>query len=404
MYDYIIIGGGIAGLYMNYLLKNKNTLLLEKNSYLGGRAIEENFHNTKIKLGAGIGALHNKHLLHLLNKLKIKYNIYPSTINLAFNTNFDMKKAVKLIITKYNLLKKINHKDIKYLTVKQFIIKYFGKKFFVEYDKIAEYKDYHDSDLEYYIKYYDIKDHIPSPYKLVSISWTDLIKKLKKKLNKNKNKIKLNFEVTDIKYFSLQSESYYLINNKYKTKNIISALTLHPLQNIINNTNFSLKIDYNKFIGTVPFMRIYTYHKDGHNLNQFIERYNIVDNELEKIIVMDEKVLMFSYSDNKNAEILYKLYNKNKNNFKNILIKLLKNIIKTSEKDFVIEIDDLKIAYWKEGIHYFKPQKNNNLKKIVKLLSNPHDKFYVIGEMLSFKQGWVEGCIESANRLFTLIK
>lgn len=401
MYDYIIIGGGISGLYMNYLLKNKKTLLLEKNNYVGGRAIEEKFHNSKIKLGAGIGALHNKNLLYLLNKLKIKYKIYPSTINLAFNTKFDMKKAVNMIKTKYKLLKYNNNDDIYKLNVKQFIIKYFRKKFFIEYDKIAEYKDYHNSDLEYYIKYYDIKDHIPTPYKLVSINWTELIKKLKNKLNKNK--IKLNFEVTDIKYFSLQNESYYLINNKYKTKNIISALTLHPLQNIINKTNF-IKIDYNKYLGTVPFMRVYTYHKDGHNLDKVLQRYNIVDNELEKIIIMDEKVLMFSYSDNKNAEFLYKSYNKNKNNFKNILIKLLKDIIKTSEKDFVIEIDDLKIAYWKEGIHYFKPQKNIKLKKIVKLLSNPHDNFYVIGEMLSFKQGWVEGCIESANRLFSLIK
>ena len=30
MYEYIIIGGGITGLYMNYLLKNKKTLLLKK--------------------------------------------------------------------------------------------------------------------------------------------------------------------------------------------------------------------------------------------------------------------------------------------------------------------------------------------------------------------------------------
>jgi protoporphyrinogen oxidase len=402
MYDYIIIGGGITGLYLNYLLKNKNTLLLEKNNYLGGRAIEENFHNTTIKLGAGIGALHNKNLLKLLKKLKIKYEIYPSTINLKFKTNFDMKKAVNLIITKYNLLKKINHKDIKYLTVKQFIIKYFGKKFFKEYDKIAEYKDYHNSDLEYYIKYYDIKDHIPSPYKLLSISWTDVITKLKNKLNKNK--IKLNFEVNDIKYINNINninESYYIVNNKYKTKNIICALTLQPLQKILSKTNF-IKINYNKFIGTIPFLRIYTYHKNGHNMNEFIERYNIVDNELEKIIIMNKNVLMFSYSDNKNAEYLYKLYNlykKNKDEFKIILIKLFKNIV---NQDIII--DDIRFVYWHEGIHYFKPQKNNKLKNIVKILSKPHDNFYVCGEMLSFKQGWVEGCIESVNRLISFIK
>ncbi len=35
-YDYIIVGGGSAGLYANYLLTHKyKTLLLEKNNYFG---------------------------------------------------------------------------------------------------------------------------------------------------------------------------------------------------------------------------------------------------------------------------------------------------------------------------------------------------------------------------------
>ena len=68
MYDYIIIGGGISGLYMNYLLTDKyKTLLLEKNNYFGGRALNINFHGNIIRLGAGIGAPHNKSLLKFTN-------------------------------------------------------------------------------------------------------------------------------------------------------------------------------------------------------------------------------------------------------------------------------------------------------------------------------------------------
>ena len=72
MYDYIIIGGGIAGLYANYLLnKDYNGLLLEQNKHFGGRAFEMDFHGTLIKLGAGIMADHNIHLLALLKELNI---------------------------------------------------------------------------------------------------------------------------------------------------------------------------------------------------------------------------------------------------------------------------------------------------------------------------------------------
>ena len=50
--DYIVIGGGIGGLYANFLLNKKyNGILLEKSSYFGGRLLEEDFHNHNIKLG-----------------------------------------------------------------------------------------------------------------------------------------------------------------------------------------------------------------------------------------------------------------------------------------------------------------------------------------------------------------
>ena len=187
-YDYIIIGGGIAGLYCRYLLSDYKVLLIEKEKYLGGRGIEINFHNEQIKLGAGIAAPHNKHLIKLLNKLKIKYQKVIGDINVAFKTDFNINKSIDMIIKKYNSLKKEANPDIKDLTVKEFIIKYFGKKFFEEYSLQAEYTDFFNSDLEYYIKYYPILDHKISKYSIIFLSWQNLIDKLK---IKGKGDIKL---------------------------------------------------------------------------------------------------------------------------------------------------------------------------------------------------------------------
>ena len=73
IYDYITIGGGISGLYANHILHKKyKCLLLEKNAHFGGRAYEKEFHGSLLKLGAGIIADHNKHLIKLLNQFKIK--------------------------------------------------------------------------------------------------------------------------------------------------------------------------------------------------------------------------------------------------------------------------------------------------------------------------------------------
>jgi len=398
MYDYIIIGGGIAGLYANYLLRNKKTLLLEKNKYIGGRGIEIKFHNKNIKLGAGIGELHNKHLLKLLKKLKIKYNIGKGTINYSFTSKFNINEAIKKIIKKYKELKDKNSDDIKYLTIKQFIIKHFGKTFFIQYDKIAEYNDYHNFDITYFMKYY-IKDQTNTPYKLFYLSWTDLINKLKE-LNP---RIKTNYEVKSIKYIqNIQTEqnSYYLIDNKIKTKNIITAVTVNTLDKILQKTNLNIPNlnipKYNNYIGTIPFIRIYTYHKNGHKLN--INHYTIVDNILEKIILIDENIVMISYSDNKKAVKLYKMYKENKNKFITKLEKYAKEVLNQD-----VKIDDIYVKFWDEGIHYIKPTKDIELKTLIKKLQNPLPNFYVCGEMLSYKQGWVEGSIESVDRIRKLI-
>jgi hypothetical protein len=410
MYDYIIIGGGISGLYMNSLLvctnslpvctnsKKYKTLLLEKNNYLGGRALETKFHNEYIKHGAGIASLHNTQLLSLLKKLKIKYQILDADTNLLFTTKFDMKKATKKIIKIYKIEKKKKNEDIYAINVKQFIEKYISKKFFNEYDKQTEYKDYMKTNMDYYINHYPIKDNIPEPYILIALKWKDLIDKLYKIIKYHNQDIKLNYNVEYITYDKVNE--CYMIDNKYCTKKIIFATTLNGIQGILNNSTL-LNINYNKYLGSVSFVKIYTYHKNGHNLknNIDIDDYNITDNKLSKIIIINKNMLVLTYSDNGNAHYWYNLYNTDKEK----LIDKLKELCKKSTGQD-IEIDDIKFIYWNEGVHYFKPRNYNNFDKYINSLAHPCDNIYVIGEMLSYKQGWVEGAIESANRIYKIIK
>lgn len=382
MYDYIIIGGGIAGLYASLLLHKSKTILLEKNNYIGGRAIDKKFNGVIARLGAGIASPDNKHLLKLLKYLKIKTNLVKGSINIS--DKVDMKKMVNQIIKKY---KSVSDKEKISISAKDFIIKHFGKEYFKIYSTYTEYTDFFDSSIESYVEYYNILDHIPSDYKLIFLDWNLLIIKLTKFVTKF-NKIKKNFEVKNIIFNS--EEDCYIINNQYKSKNIICACTIKSM-NILNKLN--LKIKYNDYIGYVPFIRIYTYHKNGHNLN--IERYNILNSKLHKVIVMSDKVLMISYSDNVNALYWKKYLNSEK------IIYLLKKEIKRLF-DIDIEIDDIIIKYWEEGIHYFKPI-GLTVEQTIKNLQNPMKGLYVCGEMLSKKQGWVEGSIESVNRIYKII-
>ena len=80
IYNTIIVGGGISGLYLNYKLLKKNksnkTLLIEKNNKLGGRVFT---YKTKIRninysmeSGAGRFSKNHKLLIELITELKLK--------------------------------------------------------------------------------------------------------------------------------------------------------------------------------------------------------------------------------------------------------------------------------------------------------------------------------------------
>ena len=190
--------------------------------------------------------------------------------------------------------------------------------------------------------------------------------------------------------FSINSEAKQLTNNV-----IVS----------IDNSIIT-ELDINKEINFVKFI-----NKDQTTDNPELIKKEIINSLIDrKIKDIETNYYKIEVSEKEIENNLYnyleriKINNETLNSFYNqneIEKDYLKNIIKI---DFDIKIDDIRIAYWKEGIHYFKPQKDIKLKNLVKNLSQPHDNFYVCGEMLSFKQGWVEGCIESVNRLITLIK
>jgi len=395
IYDYVIIGGGISGLYANYLLSQKyKTILLESNNELGGRAIEKMFHGKLIKTGAGIVTTENIHLLNLLKSLNIKYSSNISGIEKLYNyDNFDMNNAVKLVKEKYEQLVKENNIDIYKLNVKQFILKYFGKEFTYNYIKNSEFYDYLKCDLTYYVKYYNIEESKHIPHIKYYLSWNELINKLKLDNCITNYRVDKIIKYNNIYNDTNDSHNTFLINNQIYAKNIIFALTLKPLQKLLNNI---IKINLNKYIYSVPFCRIYTYHKD--ELPPIVKnKYFIVNNELQKIIYINEHIMMISYNDSNN----YTYWKKNLNNINKIQkLKLINSKIRELNIN-IPKASDLDVELWNEGVHYFKPNKNVN--KVINKLSNPTDGVYIVGEILSFKQGWVEGCIESVDRLYNKI-
>jgi hypothetical protein len=267
--------------------------------------------------------------------------------------------------------------------MKQFLVKYWGKKFADQFIENCEYRDFLDSDPGYFIKYYTIDDMSHDPYKILVIRWGDLVEKLVRP------NCKSNSEVISVNKIG---ELFRVKTNDttYITKKIYFALTLKPLDKLAKNL---IDFKYSDYIGTVKFVRIYTHHSKPYDGSK-IGHYNLVPGPLQKIIKYSPHILMASYSDNSNAKFWSTIINLDKKSqikkVENFLQKLHININK---------IDDVEIGYWDEGIHYYKPVIGSSINQLINQLSKPAKNIYVVGEIISKKQGWVEGAIESVNRI-----
>lgn len=378
IYDYIVIGGGVGGLYANWKLnaQGKSGILLEKESEVGGRLLEVMFHGHLIKLGAGIMAEHNTHLLKLLSKLKLKYSTFKSETKTLLEP-FPMESAISQIKKVY----RENKSSCKNMTSIEFLKAYFDSKFVKNFVENCEYRDWLESDIGYFIKYYNIDDMSHSQYNVLYFNWTDLANKLKlpncicshevKKINKLPN-------------------GKYQVDGKYIAKKLYVCTTLKPVDKLIGKfINFS----YGDYVGTIPFVRIYTWHAKPYDTSK-ISHYNIVPNQLEKIIKITPNILMASYSDNSGAKYWKSV------NFadKKTQIKKVEN--KLRELSIGInKVDDVEICWWEEGVHYYKPFGNQTMNQVIKKLLKPTKGIYVIGEITSKKHGWVEGAIQSVNSI-----
>jgi len=136
IYDYIIIGSGISGLYSGYQLLKKNItnfLIFEKNEYIGGRIKTFPIEDHKVSMGAGIGRKRDINLKKLLEELGIEYKISNSNFYYSDNVVFENINNI-LYNVKKNLYDDIEIFPVMEMIYSVDIAKYFFDLFMIPYD------------------------------------------------------------------------------------------------------------------------------------------------------------------------------------------------------------------------------------------------------------------------------
>jgi hypothetical protein len=379
IYDYIIVGGGIAGLYSAYNLKSKSFIILEANKKknFGGRLHQELFSNHLINTGAGVGRdKKDKYLKKLLNELNIKYFKFKKQVDHTFEP-VDTINILKLLKKKFIEMKKPRK------TFKDFALPILGSDKYNQLIDTLGYSDYENDDVEHALYMYGFDD-LTSPWTGLSIPWNILIEKLINKVGSDN--IKTNSKVIKIKSDDLIS--VYTETKEYIGRKVIVATTIESLRKLFKNPIYN-------YIEGQPFIRIY-----GTVTKKYIpimkEKINgtlIVNNELQKIIAInpDKGLYMIAYADNKDA---IKLKN-------HIDKEYLENLIKKA-----LDIDEIKLSkivnYYRDiGTHYYKPMPNNfkSREEFIKQAQNPDNNIFVIGEVVSENQGWTNSALGTYHKI-----
>lgn len=339
---------------------------------------EHEFHGAKLKCGAGIVVPENKSLIKLLKKLDIKVVFAESSIKDFIVPAFDMGEAVKKVKKVY---KSMTKKDLLTLTAREILYKYFEKDFADNFILHSEFEDYLGGSFEYLMKYYPINDLDNQPFESAGGPWTELVDKL------TLPNIKTDYEVSTVE----KKGNTFWVNEDIQAKQVIFAVTITPLENI-KCIGFKLP-KVSDYVGSTPFSRVYAYYKDGYIMR---DGYVKVGGIVDKVIKINKNIVMASYADGPKAVFW--------GGVKKLPLVDQKKILKEKLEDIGFNFgtpDDIFIAYWSIGDHIIKPYgKYKTIDNLLDKLSKPCKHVYIIGEMLSKRPGYVDGAIQSVERIF----
>ena len=420
--DFIIVGGGISGLYsalkLSDIYPRKKIIIFEKNGFLGGRihTMNTNHNDIRYTYEAGAGRFSDNHklLIDLIDRFGLSHNIIPISSEripvvrgLTFssrkdlyskyspNTNevLDINYLIQLILTKSEdydkiFLKKISIYDLSLMILSseasEFLLDSFGYNAELldtnAYDGVRMFNDGFSSKNKFFI----LKNGLSS-----------LVKKIEQKLRERNITIVLNSELID---YSVGKTNILTLVFKEKNNEVI-----HKAKNVI----LSISKSYLLKLNVLKTIKKNINSVKGHSLNRIYAVYPIINNKvwfkdlpkittnnpLQYIIPIDESkgLIMISYSDTLYADYWNQL---NKSNRLNYYIK--KNLNEIFPNISIPEPLFIKSYYWKNGAHFFK--KGADSKIIYRKMLKPFNyNLFIIGECYSFKQAWIEGALETVE-------
>jgi len=379
----VIIGGGIAGLYAATKLVGKPVTILEKSNRLGGCICTHYEKDLSYETGAGRFNKYHK----LLFKLIKEYGLTPVQITNTKKTYIPVLcKNVKAVLsTVLDYAKNVPVKILKSITFlqlcntavgfdkAQYLMKSFGYN--AEFEIANAYASIRifEEDFKEDVEYFYCKEGL-----------SELVKRMEDDLLQKGVVIIKNRSVTDI-----STDLVVTCNNKeiIKASKIVLAV---PKEALVKMSLFT--VDQQKALNAVTGVTLHRIYAK-YETPWFFENISRTTTDLplrQFIPINREKAIaMASYSDMHDADF-WQVYKKN-GTLETELKKQLEMVF--AGENPIPKTIWLRSYYWKNAVHAWNA--GVDPVKIQKCLKNIHPNVAIVGESYSFRQGWIEGALES---------
>ena len=407
MYDFIIVGGGISGLYMQLKLINqsKNILLLEQYDNFGGRIYQYNDEKYNVSFPAGAARFNQSHIrvIKLLKQFQLldfrsdkggSAEIDFIDVKQQFDHSFNQENGFKYIQKVLNHMKNEDENILMNTTFTEYAQKVLTKEE-LEFMLIAsgysgqlKYMNANDA-------YFLFSNGIRTDVQFWGGKYHLLVDKIVNYLQNQGCKMMKNTPVKDV--INLDGKFKVILGNKSVfTKKIIFCTPKNSLMNF--SCLEPVKCILKNSITCKALCRVYAIFDENEEWLLNFNKKTVVNNALRYIIPMNPKkgLIMISYTDDK-----YTDYWKNKKNDENDLKSSIVRLIKQALNIEVKQPKKVYVNYWKCGVAYW--NKGINSEIISDFITNPLPDTYICGENYSRQQSWVEGALESCERCFEKI-
>ena len=434
IYDFVIVGAGVSGLYTAYNLNKKypksSICILEASQYIGGRLHSIKYDGLIMDGGGARFNTEQYRIIKLIKELDLWSKVIPISNNIIYKPASPVKydKVLETIfptiddfinyMKKYIKDNKIQESTLLNTTIIDFATTHFKKEYpniqqhliniYPYYSELAilnavESINLFSNELSPNTKYYILNGGLEQLTEII-------YNKLKNINSEGKCKIDINMNTPLESISNTDDNDAYTIktnNDSYSifmTSNLILAIPKPSLiklkyltkhKNILNNLN-SIQCE--------PLYRIYARYPLDKKTNKvwFDGMEKIVTNlPIKYIIPVNSKkgVIMISYTDSKFAK--YWIKQVANGTFEKTLNKQLKLLFPDIN---IPKAKWYKHCPWIMGAGYWKPKYNRKIiqHQILQPFGN-NERIFICGENYSSHQAWVEGSLETSDTVINIL-